>query len=386
MDINIFTQMLKDKHFPDYKKMKYKYSKSFDDFLQTLDELYYKELPVFDFDENNLVFIENHTNINQSTVKLLLKEQNQNYSLKVAEDEIIATSTIESIDFNRDSVRNILKGYAPKDEQETRIMGLKNGLEFISDITNKITEENIFKLYMMTVGDFLSDGDKLLQGKYYRHDTVYIISDKVEHSGLDYKKIPECMKKLVEFINQNDNINDLVKATIIHFYMAYIHPYFDGNGRIARLMHLWFLIQKGYQSTLFIPFSSQIEKTRKSYYNAYTTVEDNKKVSNKLDVTPFILYFINNVYNKMTECSVNIETLDLYKNAVKSGKITKKETELWKFVLSNYGTEEFSTKQLEKDFCDAAYATIRGFVLKFEEEGLLTSVKYGPRVKYKVVK
>ena len=276
MDINIFTQMLKDKHFPDYKKMKYKYSKSFDDFLQTLDELYYKELPVFDFDENNLVFIENHTNINQSTVKLLLKEQNQNYSLKVAEDEIIATSTIESIDFNRDSVRNILKGYAPKDEQETRIMGLKNGLEFISDITNKITEENIFKLYMMTVGDFLSDGDKLLQGKYYRHDTVYIISDKVEHSGLDYKKIPECMKKLVEFINQNDNINDLVKATIIHFYMAYIHPYFDGNGRIARLMHLWFLIQKGYQSTLFIPFSSQIEKTRKSYYNAYTTVEDNK--------------------------------------------------------------------------------------------------------------
>ena len=88
----------------------------------------------------------------------------------------------------------------------------------------------------------------------------------------------------------------------------------------------------------------------------------------------------------MTECSVNIETLDLYKNAVKSGKITKKETELWKFVLSNYGTEEFSTKQLEKDFCDAAYATIRGFVLKFEEEGLLTSVKYGPRVKYKVVK
>ena len=386
MDINIFTQMLKDKHFPDYKKMKYKYSKSFDDFLQTLDQLYYKELPVFDFDENNLVFIENHTNINQSTVKLLLKEQNQNYSLKVAEDEIIATSTIESIDFNRDSVRNILKGYAPKDEQETRIMGLKNGLEFISDITNKITEENIFKLYMMTVGDFLSDGDKLLQGKYYRHDTVYIISDKVEHSGLDYKKIPECMKKLVEFINQNDNINDLVKATIIHFYMAYIHPYFDGNGRIARLMHLWFLIQKGYQSTLFIPFSSQIEKTRKSYYNAYTTVEDNKKVSNKLDVTPFILYFINNVYNKMTECSVNIETLDLYKNAVKSGKITKKETELWKFVLSNYGTEEFSTKQLEKDFCDAAYATIRGFVLKFEEEGLLTSVKYGPRVKYKVVK
>ena len=55
-------------------------------------------------------------------------------------------------------------------------------------------------------------------------------------------------------------------------------------------------------------------------------------------------------------------------------------------MLSFYGTEEFSTKQLEKDFGDAAYATIRGFVLKFENLGLLSSVKYGSRTKYKVVK
>ncbi|MBR7132631.1 MAG: hypothetical protein IKD04_03780 [Clostridia bacterium] len=44
------------------------------------------------------------------------------------------------------------------------------------------------------------------------------------------------------------------------------------------------------------------------------------------------------------------------------------------------------TKQLEKDFGDAAYATIRGFVLKFEELGLLSSVKNGVRIIYKVAK
>ena len=53
-------------------------------------------------------------------------------------------------------------------------------------------------------------------------------------------------------------------------------------------------------------------------------------------------------------------------------------------MLSFYGTGEFSTKQLEKDFGDAAYATIRAFVLKFEKLGLLFSVRYGARVKYKV--
>ena len=386
MEIKNFTKMLKDKHFTDYQKMNYKYGEDFYAFLETLEELYYKTLPFSDFDGKNIVFIENHAAVNQSAVKLLLQSQDQHYGIKAAEDEIVATSAIESIDFSRDSVHKILKGMAPKDEQENRILGIKHGLEFIADTSNKITEENIFKLYMMTVGDFLTGDDKLAEGNFYRHDTVYVVSDHVEHSGLDYKKVPEFMKSLIAFVNAEDDINDLIKAAIIHFYIAFVHPYFDGNGRMARLVHLWFLIQKGYQSALFISFSSQIEKSRKAYYNAYTAIEKNKKYSGKIDVTPFILYFINNVYNKMNEGSTDVETLTVYDDAVKDGKVTEKETKLWKFVLSWYGTEEFSTKQLEKDFGDAAYATIRGFVLKFEDLGLLSSVKYGPRVKYKVIK
>ena len=385
MDIKIFTKMLKDKNFTDYRKLKYKYSDDFSSFLSTLEELYYKPLPIVDFEDNNIVFIENHASVNQNTIKRLLQSQNGYYGIKAAEDEIIATSAIESIDFSRDSVRNILKGMAPNDEQENRILGIKKGLEFIADTSNKINEENLFKLYMMSAGDFVSEDDKLLEGNLYRHDTVYVVGEDVAHSGVDFRKVPEFMKLLIDFINAEDDIDDLIKATIIHFYIAYIHPYFDGNGRTARLVHLWFLIQKGYQSALFIPFSSQIEKSRKAYYNAFTTVEENKKLSGKIDVTPFVLYFINNVYNKMNEGTADIETLTAFDEAVKEGKITEKETKLWKFVLSFYGTDEFSTKQLEKDFGDAAYATIRGFVLKFEELGLLSSVKYGTRVKYKVV-
>lgn len=66
------------------------------------------------------------------------------------------------------------------------------------------------------------------------------------------------------------------------------------------------------------------------------------------------------------------------------GIITGKVKELWQFALSAYGTGEFSTWQLEKDFGNAAYATIRSFVLKFEREGLLAAVHYGNRVKYRI--
>ena len=69
---------------------------------------------------------------------------------------------------------------------------------------------------------------------------------------------------------------------------------------------------------------------------------------------------------------------------LEEGKITEKERLLWEYVLSAYGAEEFTTKQLEKDFRNAAYATIRTFVMKFHEMGLLTARKAGNRVFYRV--
>lgn len=384
MDIKLFIGMLKDKHFYDLNKLKYKYGDSICEFLENLKEFYYKEIKLIDFYGEKIVYTDNHTAVSLKTIKQLFFEQSQKLAVKSTEEEIISTYAIENIDLSRESVRNILKGFAPANEQENRILGLKKGFEFISDVKNRINEENLYKLYMMCVGDFLPEEDRLQTGYLYRHDSVFIVSDRVEHQGLDYRKISVYMEALMDFINEDDSIGDLEKACIIHFYIAYIHPYFDGNGRIARLLHLWFLIQKGYQSALFVPFSSEIEKSRKAYYNAFTLIEENRKISGKIDVTPIISYFTENVYNKFSEISGIADTLEAYRYMLKDGRVTEKEKKLWTFVLSYYGTEEFSTKMLERDFADAAYATIRDFVLKFEESDLLVAVKYGNRVKYRV--
>ena len=384
MDIKLFTEMLRDKHFYDLNKMKYKYGENLGEFLENLSDLYYKDISLPDFYGDMLVFTENHSAVSQRAIQLLFKEQTEKYAVKSAEEEIISTCAIENIDITRESVRNILKGYAPSDEQENRIFGLKKGFEFIADRKNAITEENLYRLYMMCVGEFLGEEDRLQPGSFYRHDSVFVVSDRVEHQGLDYRKIPLYMSSLIEFINNENEMNPLVKACIIHFYIAYIHPYFDGNGRIARLVHLWFLIQRGYQSALFIPFSSEIEKSRKAYYNAFTLIGENRKFSGKTDVTPIISYFVDNVYNKIQHTGASVDTLTLYRDFLREGRVTEKEKNLWAFVLSHYGTGEFSTKMLERDFSDAAYATVRDFVLKFEAAGLLSSTKYGSRIRYRI--
>lgn len=384
MDAIKFSKMLSDKHLVDFKKLKYKYPDDFDEFVSVLKSSYYEALPIMDFKGSDLVYLTSCTGINLDSVKLLYTAQNSAYGEKALEEEIIATSAIESIDFSRDSVRNIMKGLAPKDEEENRIYGLKQGFEFISQKENKITEENIFKLYMMTIGNFLDDENKLKQGSYYRHDTVFVMSDKIEHNGINYKKLPEYMESFVKFANADDKINDLLKAAMLHFYIAYLHPYFDGNGRMARFIHMWFLIQRGYKSTLFVPFSSYIEKSRNKYYNAYTLIENNLKLSGVVDITPFLLYFINNVYEKMTEDAIKPNTLEKYNSALSAGKITGKEAKLWQFVLSAYAGDTFTTKQLEKDFGDAAFATVRNFVMKFTDLGLLNAQKMKNKVLYSV--
>ena len=93
------------------------------------------------------------------------------------------------------------------------------------------------------------------------------------------------------------------------------------------------------------------------------------------------MYCAHCVYGKMGTDGT-ADTLSAYHAAAQSGQVTEKESQLWQFVLSHYGTDEFSTKQLERDFGAAAYATIRSFVRKFESLALLGAVRYGTRVKY----
>ena len=129
-----------------------------------------------------------------------------------------------------------------------------------------------------------------------------------------------------------------------------------------------------------------MEKSRRGYYNAYTLAEQNAKISGVMDVTPFLTYFIENVYHKLVSALPDPHTTETFRNALSRGDVTEKEQALWQFVLTSYGEGQFSTKQLEKDFGNAAYATIRGFVLKFEKLGLLRSTKYGNRIKYQIAK
>lgn len=387
MDATLFAKLFSDKHLFDLDKMQYKYSPSVvKEFTDLLRNDFTKELPLQDFHGGQMVYLPNSARISTAGMKQLLTvpAAGGTFGLQAMTEEIHATLQIENIHSTRQSIRRILNGYAPRDEEESRIYGIKRGLDFIADHNNKITEKNLHTLYQMTVGDFLEDDDKLQAGNLYRHDHVFIVGGGKTREGLAASRLPEAMARLIDFANQNDDINELHKAAILHFVFAYYHPYFDGNGRTARLFHLWYLVQHGYPAALFTPFSHYIAESKARYYRAYEQIEANAQITGYTDVTPFLSYFCADVYGRLQFGADEPHAdMQIYKDALAAGTITEKERQLWEYVLSAYGTEEFTTKRLEKDFGNAAYATIRTFVMKFTSMGLLKSRKAGNKVLYR---
>lgn len=389
MDATKYISMLQDKHFSDLKKMEYKYSKEdVQEMLGILKLSAFKTIPLHDFSGAScFVYVDSLlSNTNEAMKTLMSYKGEATFGLKSLEDEIISTLLIEQIDTSRDSVRKILSGAAPRDEAEHRIWGMKKGFEFISNPCNRINAESFRELYEIMVNPYLSDpNDQLSDKQLYRHGSVSVVDQtrgKIIHNGLDATKLPDAMDEMFAFVNQSGSMDDLSKASALHFHISYLHPFFDGNGRMARMLHLWFLIQRGYSSALFMPFSSLIQQAKSQYYKAFSSIEDNAQISGLIDITPFLKYFNDHVYRHIGEHELVSDTIDQFTELLKAGAITAKEKDLFHFVLSKYGKGEFSTKQIERDYGNCAYATIRSFVLKLSEHGILEAHQYGNRVKY----
>ena len=289
--------------------------------------------------------------------------------------------TLEQVENALYSANKTAQNYQGHDEKEVK--AYYNAINYMEKY---LDSDSAFSL------DFVQKIHSLVEGSKknipYRdaQNAIYDSSDgSLVYLPPEAKDVPTMMQDLIQWVQDNiDKLPTPIVAGLFHYQFVTIHPYFDGNGRMARLLHMWYLIQKGYESTLFVPLSSYIERSRKKYYDSFTLIEENHKISGIIDITPFLKYYSENVYDKISKEEVKPDTLAKYGELLQSGEITVKEAELWQFVLSAYAGKPFTTKQLEKDFAGAAFATIRKFVLKFTERGLLTATKLSNKVLYAV--
>lgn len=207
-------------------------------------------------------------------------------------DEVLKyINNIDSIDSkeNKQRIINVYKAY---------LYILRNRLS-----TNSINKNTLKKLYSILSNGLLSDYDLSHMGKFYRDDDVYIfrtnklssIHDRDVDKGMDPKEIDSYMNNLFDFIKSNNNkdtdTENFIISQIAHFYLVYIHPYFDVNGRTARTTALWHLINnKAYP---YIIFNRAISFQKNTYHQV---IQDSKEFYN---LTFFLNYMLLNVKKEL---------------------------------------------------------------------------------------
>ncbi|MDL5502919.1 MAG: Fic family protein, partial [Candidatus Methanoperedens sp.] len=181
------------------------------------------------------------------------------------------------------------------------------------------------------------------------------------------------------FANESDEIrfvHPIIRASILHFLIGYIHPFVDGNGRTARAIFYWYLLSRNYWLIEYMSISRIIIKSRGQYARAYLFTEFDEN-----DLTYFIKYQLKTTESAFQDLKNYIalkiqEKTELY-DFRKIRNINERQVYILKY-LSDNPKFTFTIKEMQNKF-NTAYETARKDILYLEDKGLLEKITSGKK-------
>ena len=236
----------------------------------------------------------------------------EQYSKKCLIDEIVITNKIEGVHSSRKEIGealNVLETQSKSRGKHQRFISLVNKYLKLIQKEHIILQncEDIRTIYdeIFLEEVICENPDNKPDGSIFRKGAVSVHSetDKVIHSGLmPESKIIECMNKALHFLN-DESVEELFRICIFHYLIEYIHPFYDGNGRLGR-----FILSYGISNVVTPLVSFRISETIKeninSYYKAFNTCNDQRNLG---DLTPFLLMQLKMILNSMNELKNSLE-------------------------------------------------------------------------------
>lgn len=223
----------------------------------------------------------------------LLNTGKENFVARGIMEEAIASSQLEGAHTTRKVAKQmILERRKPRNASEQMILNNYRTMQAIADdFKNRpLSREVLFELHAMLV-----DGTDVPEEEKRRFRTDMdniVVGDDQNNIGHIPPKEEFLNKELDRFINIANDMSDdeiflhpLVKAIFLHFWTGYLHPFTDGNGRLARTIFYWYLLKKGYWAALYLPISVMLKRSPSQYKHAYLYAEQDD-----YDLTYFVDY------------------------------------------------------------------------------------------------
>ena len=310
--------------------------------------------------------------------------------MKILSNELYKTNKIEGIETVKSEIHSSLKDDRISNKKSNKLDGIikkyKDIMENNFEDTEHIDNLSSFrKIYDEMFEDFEKSGNYKLDGKYFRKDTVKIINGlgNIIHIGVNGEEaIEKNIESLIEFMNRKD-ITFLLKASIVHFFFEYIHPFYDGNGRFGRYLLSLYLARKLDNLTAF-SVSYSISRNLDDYYKSFVEVED---VNNYGEITFFVENILKTIKNGQ-EMIIELlnDSVMRFKHSIEildelTKELSEKENIILRIYLQNYlfnDFEELTNVELTSIIGDLTQQTINKYTQELEKKGYLVKIKQRP--------
>ncbi|MFC1659586.1 Fic family protein [Pseudomonadota bacterium] len=306
-------------------------------------------------------------------------------------EESIASSQLEGANTTRKVAKEMINsGRKPKNNSERMIMNNYNAMKILEeDYKNKeLTLKTIFNLHkILTKDDTSIPEDK--RGAFRVDEDAIVVgarnsSNEYAHEAPKIDFVKKQIKKLTDFANDKTEdeyefIHPLIKAIIIHFWIGYLHPFVDGNGRLARCLFYWYMLRHNYDVIGYYPISLRLKESPKQYSLAYIYTEQDDN-----DLTYFIDYNIRKIeesqigfldyFNKKIEISKYINKITI------KHKLSNRIQKMLQHI--NSSGKNYITPTIYQELFDISKPTAIGDLKELKNLKILKEQKSGREMRY----
>jgi Fic family protein len=209
-------------------------------------------------------------------------------------EEAIRSSQLEGATTSRRVAKAMLRtGRRPKNRSERMIFNNYRALQFMrEEMGDELTPQSVLELHRIVTEGTLDDPDAAgrLQVPGEERVAVFDRDDGPPiHVPPPAEELPERLRLMCAFANEEADeggfVHPVVRAILLHFWLAYDHPFEDGNGRAARILFFWLLRKHGYWLVEYLPISKFIRRAPARYARAFLETETDSN-----DTTYFLVH------------------------------------------------------------------------------------------------
>lgn len=235
-------------------------------------------------------------------------ETRDRYYISSLIEEAITSSQLEGAATTRLIAKEMIRtDRAPRDRSEQMILNNYRTMRYINELKDRpLTRELVFDIHRRITEETLDQSDAA--GRFRQPEESVVVDDQygeILHETPLAEGLDARMAAMCDFANgktPTEFVHPVIRSIILHFWLAYDHPFVDGNGRTARALFYWSMLRHGYWMFEFISISRIILKGPVKYGRAflYTETDDN-------DLTYFMLYHLEVIQKAIQELHAYIQ-------------------------------------------------------------------------------